>query len=156
MVPIVSSRKLINNSARWLRTNKIILVLKINIHKLKNMRRIILDIDPWILSADRRLLIEGLGLFREQIASYRKMGFEVIAFSSAGMIDVDGELVETFGPLSPEIFELLSSVQGIWDKLVFGKPPRGLKGLVIDDKAVTPDEFIAHNYEQIKNLILEG
>jgi len=122
------------------------------------MRRIVFDIDPWIFCADRGVdvSIDTLKLFREQLDSYRELGFEVVVFSSGGMIGVDGELVEEIAGLSPEIYQLLSQEQGMWDQVFFGKPPTGSIGLVLDDKAVTPEEFLAHDYEQIKKLISEG
>jgi len=120
------------------------------------MRRIVLDIDPWVFCSEKDTSIEMLRLFREKLSSYRELGFEVVVFSSSGMIGVDGELVDEIVGLSPEIYNLLSQEQGIWDKVFFGKPPTGSMGLVLDDKAVTPEEFLTHDYEQIKKLICEG
>jgi capsule biosynthesis phosphatase len=120
------------------------------------MRRIVLDLDPWIFCVDRSQSTETLELFREHLASYRELGFEVVVFSSCGMIGVDGELLEAITGVPSEILQFLSPTKGIWDEIVFGKPPTGSMGLVIDDKAVTPEEFLTHDYEQIKRLISEG
>jgi hypothetical protein len=81
------------------------------------------------------------------------MGFEVVLSSSSGMIGSDGNLRDAAGGIAPEIFALLASVRELCDEVVFGKPPTGPGGLVLDDKAVTPEEFLAHDYEQIRRLI---
>ena len=95
-------------------------------------------------------------VFRNQLELYRDMNFEIVSYSSSGMIGSDGIIREQVGGLAPEIFDLLGSVREFSDQIVFGKPPTGRAGLVLDDKAVTPEEFLLYDYEQIKKLISEG
>ena len=117
------------------------------------MRRLVLDLDDMLFAAGVREPAEQLATLREQIASYRAMGFEVVLSSSSGMIGPDGSLRESVGGIAPEVFELLAQLGELFDEIVFGKPPTGPSGLVLDDKVVTPEEFLAHDYEQIRKLI---
>ena len=117
------------------------------------MRRLVLDLDDMLFAAGVCSPNEQLAPFREQIASYRAMGFEVVLSSSSGMIGPDGSLRDAVGGVTPEVLELLAQLRGLCDEIVFGKPPTGPSGLVLDDKAVTPEEFLAHDYEQIRKLI---
>lgn len=117
------------------------------------MRRLVLDLDDMLFAAGAGELDEQLPQLREQIASYRALGFEVVLSSSSGMIGPDGSLRDAVGGIAPEILESLAQLREWCDEIVFGKPPTGSLGLVLDDKAVTPEEFLAHDYEQIRKLI---
>lgn len=117
------------------------------------MRRIVFDVDDWIFSSNQTISVEEKVIFQKQLALYRDMNFDIVLYSSSGMIEPDGTIREQVGGLAPEIFESLASVHQFSDEIVFGKPPTGAAGLVLDDKAVTPEEFLSHDYEQIKKLI---
>lgn len=119
------------------------------------MRRVVIDLDDWIFSDELSSSVENLAVFREQLDSYRAKGFEVVVFSSSGMVNSDGKLNENIDGLTPESLALLTSVGELCDKIFFGKPPTGQLGLVLDDKAVTPEEFLAHDFGQIKKLVSE-
>ena len=120
------------------------------------MRRIVLDIDELIFSSDRTTPVNEIMVFQNQLELYRDMNFDIVLYSSSGMIGSNGIIREQVGGLTPDIFELLTSVPEFSDEIVFGKPPTGPTGLVLDDKAVTPEEFLSHDYEQIKKLISGG
>lgn len=83
------------------------------------------------------------------------MNIKVVLCSSGEIIEPDEAIKEQVGGLGPENFELLDSILGFSKEIVFGKPPTGSTGLVGDDKAVTPEEFLSHDYEQIKTLIFK-
>lgn len=117
------------------------------------MRRLIVDLDDILFLNNGHVREEQLAPLRQQLMSYRAMGFQVVLSSSSGMIGPDGSPKESVGGVGQEIFDVLALVRLLYDEVAFGKPPTGPTGLVLDDKAVTPEEFLAYDYVQIKKLI---
>ncbi len=84
--------------------------------------------------------------FRDTIASYRRDGFSIVL--SAGH---DGPNLAT-SKVQDWAAEI-GSLASICDSVVFGKPSTGLEAWTLDDKAITPEEFLAHSYDQIRQKL---
>ena len=39
-----------------------------------------------------------------------------------------------------------------YDEIYFGKPWPGKRGLYVDDRAVRPDEFLAHDFDELEEI----
>jgi capsule biosynthesis phosphatase len=115
------------------------------------MRRLVLDLDDIITCLSRE--DDNYSRISSQIEAYRQMGFEVVLTSSAGMIKYNGNVGKVSGHVAHELIRVIRDLDLEYDELVIGKPPRGPTGLVLDDKAVTPEEFLQAEYAEIRKLL---
>ena len=115
------------------------------------MRRLVLDLDD-ILSYSGHSDDDSSRL-ASQVNAYRQMGFEVVLTSSAGMIKYNGNIGKISGHVAHELIRVIRDLGLEYDELVIGKPPAGPTGLILDDKAVTPEEFLETEYAEIRRLL---
>jgi capsule biosynthesis phosphatase len=116
------------------------------------MRRLVFDLDD-LLTAYREEDESHISSFSSQIESYRELGFEIVIASSAGMIEHDGNIGTIPGHVAREVFRIIEELDIEYDELVLGKPDAGPVGLVIDDKAVSPEEFLSKGYAEIRKTL---
>jgi hypothetical protein len=117
------------------------------------MRRIILDLDDWIGSSDNMFCAVDVNQMLSQIKHYERLGFEVVLTRS------DGEPAPDEGP-SPNVssktlsgMNLLDIMDLISSHVLICEAPFSHRGLLVDDKAITPYEFVRHSYDQILKLV---
>ena len=114
------------------------------------MRRLVLDLDDIFACLDRE---DDYSRYCSQVEIYRQMGFEVVLTSSAGMIEYNGNVGKVSGHVAHQVFQVIGDLGLEYDELIIGKPPAGPEGLVLDDKAVTPEEFLEAGYAEIRRLL---
>ena len=112
------------------------------------MRRLVVDIEDLVDTQET-----DINALMSTIESYRQDGFELVLTSSAGMLEFDGNVGKIPGSVGPDLFEAVRRLCLDYDELVFGRPDCGPTGLVLDDKAVTPDEFVSNDYRGIQKLL---
>ena len=115
------------------------------------MRRLVLDLDDILSHLGRE---DGdYSKLLSQVKAYRQMGFEVVFTSSAGMMEHNGNVGKVSGHVAYELIQTCRDLDLEYDELVIGKPAAGPTGLVLDDKAVTPEEFLEAEYAEIRRLL---
>jgi hypothetical protein len=105
------------------------------------MRIIVLDLDD----VRGSLLLDGPA-FRDTVAAYRRDGFSIVLSAGRDGPDLAAAQVRDW---AAEIDALAS----LCDSVVFGRPSAGQAGWTLDDKAVTPEEFLAHGYDEIRRKL---
>lgn len=115
------------------------------------MRRLVLDLDDILGYSSRE--DDDFSRLSSQIEAYRQMGFEVVLTSSAGMVEYNGNVSKVSGHVAHQLIQNIGDLGLDYDELIIGKPPAGPMGLVLDDKAVTPEEFLEAEYEEIRSLL---
>jgi capsule biosynthesis phosphatase len=115
------------------------------------MRRIVLDLDDILVHLGRE--DDEYSKLSSQIEAYQQMGFEVVLTSSSGMSEYNGNLGKVSGHVAHQLVQVIRDLGLKYDELVIGKPPAGPTGLVLDDKSVTPEEFLEAEYAEIRRLL---
>lgn len=105
------------------------------------MRKIIFELEDF-----RRLLEEHGATMLEKIAAYRSEGFEIV-------MSMPARLPTSIGGTANESLEELRSLGEVYDTIIFGAPDLRSQKVHLDDKAVTPDEFLSLQYEDIRELV---
>lgn len=105
------------------------------------VRKLVFDIEDVLadIQQNRQMLCDA-------IRAYRKDGFEIILSApeelSARQVVLAGDFVQHFSMLTD-----------LCDQLVFRGPSFDGAVLVLDDKAVTPDEFLTLAYAELRELV---
>ena len=115
------------------------------------MRRLVLDLDDILAYSGHDN--DDYSRLSSQVEAYRRMGFEVVLTSSAGMIEYNGNVGKVSGHVAHELIRVITDLDLKYDEFVIGKPAPGPTGLVLDDKAVTPEEFLEAEYVEIRRLL---
>ena len=83
---------------------------------------------------------------------YKENGAKIVLFTSRNMKTYQGNL----GLINANTAVIMQNWLKKWaipyDEILFGKPWPGHKGLYIDDRAVRPDEFLNHSFEELENI----
>ncbi|WKZ85934.1 capsular biosynthesis protein [Ralstonia pickettii] len=123
-------------------------------------RCLVLDIDGTIVptkgSSER---YEDLIPFPDVVAKireYREMGFYIILYSSRNMKTYEGNVGLINANTAKVLLNWLEKHQIPHDELHLGKPWVGHGGFYVDDKAIRPDEFLKHSYEEVLEIISPG
>lgn len=88
----------------------------------------------------------------ERLREYKNDGAEIILFSSRNMKTYAGNLGKINANTAVVMREWLEKWDIPYDEIYFGKPWPGHKGLYIDDRAVRPDEFLAHDFDELEEI----
>jgi hypothetical protein len=104
----------------------------------------------------RKLVFDAMDMFdglakdgeamRGAIAGYRAAGFEVV-------LSMPGRLSSQSGEGVTEGLATLQALSELYDTAVFGGPCSAPRGLHLDDKAITAEEFLGLRYEALRNLV---
>lgn len=87
-----------------------------------------------------------------KLKMYKENGAKIVLFSSRNMNSYNGNL----GLINANTAVIMQNWLKKWnipyDEILFGKPWPGHKGLYIDDRAVRPDEFLEHSFEELEEI----
>lgn len=118
------------------------------------MKRIVIDLDDTISrtsNGDYRNS-EPISEVIELLRKYQKDGFEIAISTSRNMRTFKGNVGKINAVTLPLIIEWLELHAVPYDEVFVGKPWCGEGGFYVDDKAIRPDEFLQHSYEEILNI----
>ena len=88
----------------------------------------------------------------KKLKSYKEKGAKIVLFSSRNMKTYEGNLGLINANTSIVMQEWLKKWDIPYDEIYFGKPWPGHRGLYIDDRAVRPDEFLQHSFEELEEI----
>jgi capsule biosynthesis phosphatase len=88
----------------------------------------------------------------EKLREYKKQGATIVLFSSRNMKTYGGNLGLINANTAVVLQEWLKKWDIPYDEIYFGKPWPGKSGLYIDDRAVRPDEFLTHSFEELEEI----
>lgn len=105
------------------------------------VRKLVFDIEDVLadIQQNRQMLCDA-------IRAYRKDGFEII-------LSAPEQLSARQGLLAGDFVQHFSMLANLCDQLVFRGPSYDGAVLVLDDKAVTPDEFLTLVYAELRELV---
>jgi hypothetical protein len=106
------------------------------------VRRIVFDVDTL-----RRCLAEDGQVLRDRLAACRGAGYEVI-------LSAPNRVTGTALTTAAERLLELHGLADLCDDIVFGEPEAAKRGLHLDDKAVTHNEFLTLHSEELRNLVM--
>lgn len=87
-----------------------------------------------------------------KIKYYHDSGAKIVLFSSRNMKTYQGNLGLINANTAIVMQDWLKKWSIPYDEIYFGKPWPGPHGLYVDDRAVRPDEFINHTFEELEAL----
>jgi capsule biosynthesis phosphatase len=88
----------------------------------------------------------------KKLREYKKQGATIVLFSSRNMKTYGGNLGLINANTAVVLQEWLKKWDIPYDEIYFGKPWPGKSGLYIDDRAVRPDEFLTHSFEELEEI----
>lgn len=88
----------------------------------------------------------------DKLKFYKKQGAKIILFTSRNMKTYNGNLGLINANTAIVMQEWLKKWDIPYDEILFGKPWPGNRGLYIDDRAVRPDEFLNHTFEELEEI----
>ena len=122
----------------------------------KNGKRIIFDIDGTICP------IKGTGeryedlvpdkVMVERMREYKEQGAVVVLFTSRNMNSYQGNLGLINANTAKVLLAWLDKGELPYDEIIYGKPWPGHEGFYVDDRAVRPDEFLSHDFEELMDI----
>ena len=89
----------------------------------------------------------------ETLRKYKKMGFEIVIYSSRNMRTYNTNVGKINIFTLPNIINWLRKYDVPFDEVIVGKPWCGFDGFYVDDKCVRPSEFNNMSYEDIQALL---
>lgn len=88
----------------------------------------------------------------KKLKDYKENGAKIVLFTSRNMKTYNGNL----GLINANTAVIMQNWLKKWDipydEILFGKPWPGHKGIYIDDRAVRPDEFLNHTFEELEEI----
>ncbi len=83
---------------------------------------------------------------------YKKGGAKIILLTSRNMRTYNGNLGLINAKTAVEMQDWLKRNDIPYDEIYFGKPWPGHRGIYIDDRAVRPDEFLEHSFDELEKI----
>jgi capsule biosynthesis phosphatase len=119
------------------------------------MKRIVFDLDHTLCvnESGDYATASPIPEMLSKLQWYRDQGFEVVISTSRNMRTYKGVIGKINAFTLPEIVKWLDKHGVPYDEIYVGKPWCGNDGFYVDDKAIRPDEFLKHTYEEILDLI---
>lgn len=87
-----------------------------------------------------------------KLKAYKEAGAKIVLFTSRNMKTYGGNLGLINANTAIVMQEWLKKWNVPYDEIYFGKPWPGHRGLYIDDRAVRPDEFLEHSFEELEDI----
>lgn len=87
-----------------------------------------------------------------KLIEYKNAGAKIVLFTSRNMKTYGGNLGLINANTAVVMQEWLKKWNVPYDEIYFGKPWPGHRGLYIDDRAVRPDEFLEHSFEELEDI----
>lgn len=87
-----------------------------------------------------------------KLKEYKEAGAKIVLFTSRNMKTYGGNLGLINANTAIVMQEWLKKWNVPYDEIYFGKPWPGHRGLYIDDRAVRPDEFLEHSFEELEDI----
>ena len=119
-----------------------------------NNNKIIIDLDDTICSTkngDYENSIPKEEVIKK-IKEYKKLGFEIIIYTSRNMRTYKGNVDLIKANTLPIIIKWLEKFDVPYDQIIVGKPWPSFGGFYVDDKAIRPDEFVNLTYSEIQKI----
>ena len=88
----------------------------------------------------------------EKIKEYKKIGFQIIIYTSRNMRTYKGNVDLIKANTLPIIIRWLEKFDVPYDQIIVGKPWPSFGGFYVDDKAIRPDEFVNLTYSEIQKI----
>lgn len=88
----------------------------------------------------------------EKLKYYKENGAKIVLFSSRNMNSYNGNLGLINANTAVVMQEWLKKWNIPYDEILFGKPWPGHRGLYIDDRAVRPNEFLEHSFDELEEI----
>ena len=89
----------------------------------------------------------------EKIKEYKKLGYDIVIYSSRNMRTYNRNIGEINVHTLPKMIKFLDKYSIPYDEIIVGKPWCGKGGFYVDDKAIRPSEFISMNEDEIKQIL---
>ena len=121
---------------------------------MSNNNKIIIDLDDTICSTKNGDYENSIPKEQviKKIKEYKKLGFEIIIYTSRNMRTYKGNVDLIKANTLPIIIKWLKKFDVPYDQIIVGKPWPSFGGFYVDDKAIRPDEFINLTYSEIHNI----
>ena len=87
-----------------------------------------------------------------KLREYKANGAKIVLFSSRNMKTYNGNIGLINANTAIIMNDWLKKWNIPYDEILFGKPWPGHRGLYIDDRAVRPDEFLNHSFEELESI----
>ena len=119
-----------------------------------NNNKIIIDLDDTICSTKNGDYENSIPKEKviKKIKDYKKLGFEIIIYTSRNMRTYKGNVDLIKANTLPIIIKWLEKFDVPYDQIIVGKPWPSFGGFYVDDKAIRPDEFVNLTYSEIQKI----
>ena len=114
-------------------------------------KKLVIDLDTTISVTKNGDYQNSLPVYPviEKIREYKKLGYEIIIFSSRNNGDIGKINVHTL----PIILDFLKKYDIPHDEVIVGKPWCGFEGMYVDDKAIRPSELVNMTELELQTLL---
>lgn len=85
----------------------------------------------------------------EQVKAYHNEGAYIILHTSRNMNSYQGNLGRINVTTAKVLLDWLEKWEVPYDEIIYGKPWPGKTGFYVDDRAIRPNEFLAHSAEEL-------
>ena len=121
---------------------------------MNNNNKIIIDLDDTICSTKNGDYENSIPKEKviKKIKDYKKLGFEIIIYTSRNMRTYKGNVELIQANTLPIIIRWLEKFDVPYDQIIVGKPWPSFGGFYVDDKAIRPDEFVNLTYSEIQKI----
>lgn len=121
-----------------------------------NGKRIIFDIDGTICSikASREKYEDMVPdeAMVERMREYKAQGVTIVLFTSRNMNSYQGNIGLINANTAKVLLAWLDKWKIPYDEIIYGKPWPGHEGFYVDDRAVRPDEFLSHDFDELMEI----
>ena len=116
-------------------------------------KSIVMDLDGTICpikkAHENYAALEPYPAVVQKMREYKQQGFRIVISSSRNMRTYRGNVGEINAHTLPVIIAWLERHQIPYDEILVGKPWCGPGGFYVDDKTISPDEFVNASYDEI-------
>ena len=120
-------------------------------------RAVVIDVDGTLCpvkgSGERYEDLEPNRQVIERLREWQGMGYRIVLHTARNMRTHQGNLGLINKHTAPVLLAWLERWGVPFDELHFGKPWAGEDGFYVDDRAVRPDEFLAHTPDELRALV---